>query len=185
MQYFIGFTLPKLIRQAHEEETKKLSKLFGILPLHDRSVPHLTFKAPFEFEDIKSLTGHLKEFCRTQKVGEVKVDGYFFWESGTIAWKAIADDDALFSIKKLLDFLKSMPDLPEDDRANREMNLHASVARFLTPDKSEEIQKYLQSAPKPQYETKLDTISIYHKVNSKWEELSVIPVGQIPFIDGV
>src|SRR3989344_2014218 len=168
MQYFIGYTLPKVAREAHEAETKRLAELFSILPLHDRSVPHLTFKAPFEFENINTLTDHLKEFCQTQKAGNIKIDGYIQLHDRTIGWKAVSDKKSILFVRNLIAFINSIPGLPQDDRTNREESLHASVARFLTPEKLAAIWEYLQTVEKPQYQMKLGAISIYHKVADKW-----------------
>jgi len=185
--YFIGFTLPNPARSAHEDETGDLASRFGIQDLGKRSVPHLTFWAPFETDAIDVIIERLREFCSRQHVGKVVCNDYEFFnntEKGTssIVWRFTPDQTALVFVRKLTQFLSTIPELPSDDRQGRsktrEETLHASVARFLTPEQFIEVSKYCKDKQKFSYEMKLDSVSVYYQIDGKWEDMVVMPIGK-------
>lgn len=169
MRFFTGYLIEGDAADYYKKLTEDLASRFGIDNLNEHIPPHFTFKPPFDTSNIEEFEKMIEVLSKELKVQKIVIKGFerFDFESPTIFLNAQEDQELMIAIKKIVTTLKEYGEnrnfLPDPFR------LHASVARYLSKDQSDEIWSYLQTIPQPSFTLNFDNLTIFSKNGNKWE----------------
>jgi 2'-5' RNA ligase len=168
MKYFIGYLLEDGALDYYNNITTELSEKFGIENLSEYIPPHFTFKPPFNFDDEEKLNEELRQVAKSIKSFSVTIDdfGTFDFESKTIYIKPKYDESSQSKFENIVSMTNSVGD--SGVKGWDPFRPHASIARHLDANKSEEIWSYLQSYEKPKIDCNVDNLTLFVKEDGKW-----------------
>lgn len=177
MKYYVGYLVKGEVADYYREITSDLSKRFGIKNLSDTKPPHLTFKAPFETENIEIFEKEIKRVASQYKVSKFFIEGFGRFESmDKTIYLAIKPDSELN--KKANGIIKTIAYFGENRKSiPQPFHPHISVARFLDPEMFQKIWNYVSTLPIPRFETVFDGLTLFVDQNNHWEVKSTFPFG--------
>ena len=174
-KYFVAYLLTGGAKTYHEGLTRALSKRYRIFPLHEKVVPHITVKPPFEADEegIAEVERVLRSFAHGVTATPLSFSGFgrFGFKTAYIDTKGSPQAVELVRslIKTLNDNISWLPRFPLEGN-----KLHASIARFMDRVQSRRVARYL-AHEKARFEASLDNIAILRKEGQAWKVMSVIP----------
>lgn len=169
MKYFAGYLIEGEAGGYYKKVTADLSSHFGIKDLSKHIPPHLTLKPPFETEDITPFEKIIEGLVEKEEVLPFSIDEYgrFNLESETIFLSVQQQQNLQEKAEKIL---STLADFGNNQKpVHLPLKLHASIARHLTPHKSQEIWEYVSSLPVPHFDLQFDNLTLFVFQNDNWE----------------
>lgn len=176
MKYFIAHLLSGSSKAYHTSVTRVLSERFRIFPLHERVVPHITVKTPFEATDdeILEVERVLRSFSKQENAAPLTLKGFGRFGFRTVYMDVAESPGAVSLVRRMLAALKMhapfLPSVPNEGN-----KLHASVARFLTRQEKRRISRFLKDE-RPLFQTQFDNVAILKKEGKQWKVMTTIPL---------
>jgi 2'-5' RNA ligase len=185
MKYFIGYVIEGEAEEYYKNICKELARNFGIKDLSLRLPPHLTFVPPFEIEDNKNqvrerIIQALKMIADEQKIINFNMKGFgrFGHGSRTIFLSFEASEEVNNVIQEINQKIKDLVkqkiiSVFELKLLSKNIHLHTSIARFLTPNLSNKIWNYLKELHEPRFKLKFDNLTLFELKESGWISIEV------------
>ena len=177
MRYFIGNLIRGEAAEYYKATCAELGSRFGIEDVSAIVPPHVTVKGPFERPNIDMVDDTLSLATEAPAL-PIALSGWNHFTTRTIFLDVPAPSAELKSyIKEVLNKLVTIG-LPLNVQ-EQNTHIHMSVARFLKPNQFDEVWKYLQSAPAPQFDILFDNLTIFAKEKSEdkaWKVLKTFPL---------
>jgi 2'-5' RNA ligase len=177
MRYFIGDLIRGEAAEYYKATCADLATRFGAEDVSRIVAPHITVKAPFERREIETVDDVASLVAETAPIS-LSLSKWNHFGTRTIFL------DAVNPSRELKEYLKSV--LSQLRAIGLSLNhqeldphIHMSVARFLKPNQFEDIWKYLESMPAPQFDINFDNLTIFHKENAEekaWKVLKTFPL---------
>ncbi len=137
----------------------EVNKKFHIRPPH-RPIPHISLVGPFYTRDEKRLVNDFKELCSKQSLMEFKIEGYDTFENTRVVYININPSKELKKFRwELSNSLKDYCNLKPID-LNRSFSFHATIAMKLSPNKFEDVKKYIKSRGEINFEHRLTRVTL-------------------------
>lgn len=167
MQYFVGYLIEGDASEYYKKITSELEQKFNIKNLSNFTPPHFTFRIPFETQTIEEFETYLTQLTKNIEPINLTIDefGKFERKRMTIFLSATSSD--LNKLEGVIDSLEKYDNTNKTPR--RPLVLHASIARFLSPEQCKEIWEYVQTTPKPQFNLKFNNLTIFKLVDNTWK----------------
>lgn len=128
-----------------------------------RPVPHITLAGPFYTKYKKRLISDFEELCVKQPIMTFKVKGFGTFDDTQVVFIDIEPDKNLDKFrwelsKKLGDYCNLRPyDL------ERKFNFHATLAMNLRQDKFDDIKRYIETKPEPEFTHSVMRVTLIKK----------------------
>lgn len=174
MKYFVAHLLTGDAKTYHERLTRDIAYRYGVYPLHERVVPHLTVKAPFECDEegIAEVERVLRSFAHNESAVSYTIRGFGKFGFRTAYLNVHRSPEAVSLVRRAIravnDNVSWIPRSPLEGN-----KLHASVARFMTRKQSRRVGRYL-STQQAFFRQTLDNIAILRKEGRTWEVETII-----------
>ena len=177
MKYFVGYLIQGIAAEYYAAITQELSARFGIQNLAAKLPPHITFKAPFEADDITPFKEKLAAICEREAAMKLTLHGFGRFDAlGRVIFLEVENDSELMRVaEEIASELESFGG--DKKQLPRPLRLHASVARFLTPGQSEEIWNYLHARPLLHFDMQFDNLTLFSKAEGPWQVDTIFPFG--------
>lgn len=175
-KYFVAHLLTGDAKTYHERLTRELASRYRVFPLHERVVPHITIKAPFECDEtgIKEVERVLRSFTHNENATPFSIQGFGRFGFRTTYLNVYRSPEAVSFVRRAIRVVNE--NVPWISKAPLEGNkLHASVARFMTRTQSRRVARHLAEEA-PRFESVLDNIAILRKDNRAWVVDTVVPL---------
>ncbi len=167
MIYFIGYLVKGEAQRYHHKICSELANKFGIKYLPATIPSHLTLKAPFETNNIKSVEEKIENFLIDTKKTKLKLNGIGHFGKNVIFIDAKPSKEMIDTHKKLISKLKEIKGLQWKELENKGFQFHLTVATKGIKLKFDEMWKYLTNL-NPSYNLEFDNIAILKYENGKW-----------------
>ncbi|MDO5518724.1 MAG: 2'-5' RNA ligase family protein [Clostridium sp.] len=130
---------------------------------------HFTIKAPFEYDgDIYELEDLLETFCKREKAGSFRLEGYDHFDKRVIYMKVNMSEQGKLVHDRLIDEMMNVPYLDFMRHDGKDKIFHVTVAsKKLTPV-YEEVWNYVHNYPY-QFECYFNNICIYEWQQNTWK----------------
>lgn len=186
MKYFVAHLLTGDAKTYHERLTRDIAHRYGVYPLHERVVPHITVKAPFECDDagIKEVERVLRSFAHSENAKPFSIRGFGKFGFRTAYLNVYRSPEAVSLVRRAISTLNEniswMPRAPLEGN-----KLHASVARFMNRKQSRRVARHIVEE-KAYFRTAFDNIAILKKEGTSWKVETVIALRiQAPVFAGI
>ncbi|MDP2704806.1 MAG: 2'-5' RNA ligase family protein [Patescibacteria group bacterium] len=169
MRYFIGYLIEGEAGEYYKKITADLSERFGIKNLSEYIPLHLTLKAPFETGDISVIEKVLEDTAVKEETSPLVIDGFerFGSQSRTI-FLGIKDNVRVQEkAEKLLHLLSGFGNYQKP--IPLPLKLHASIARYLSPEQSQNVWDYVSSLPAPHFDLQFNNLTLFVHQDNHWE----------------
>lgn len=166
MQYLVGHLLSGEVLSFHEEVVRLLSREFKLPSVNDLIPPHLTLKAPFGAQDIKSLLRTVVASASSCRQTPLKFKGFGHFNRRVVFIDVEAPKQTYALIASLTKKLKRFPWLTFRPHDGAE-HLHATLARIKEAHLFPRVWQYL-SGWSPSFDARFDNLSILEKRGNKW-----------------
>lgn len=120
--------------------------------------PHITLKYPFEIKNIKKLEEILEKFTSKRKAPKLEINGFANFRRFVAYLKPRLSKPAIKLQKELLIILKKKG--IKQHKFDAPFKPHATIAYGNTEETFNKIWNYLQKMKIPQFDLKLDNITI-------------------------
>jgi hypothetical protein len=163
-------------KSYHQSLTRILASRYRIFPLHERVLPHITVKAPFECDEegIREVERVLRAFVHNESAVPLSIKGFGRFGFKTVYLDVLKSPGATALVRRgirtLNENISWMPRAPLEGN-----KLHASVARFMDRRQSRRVLRFLKNEA-PHFEALLDNIAILKKEGSTWKVTCTIPL---------
>ncbi|MBX9765409.1 2'-5' RNA ligase family protein [Patescibacteria group bacterium] len=174
MKYFVAHLLSGDVKTYHERLTRDIAYRYGVYPLHERVLPHITVKAPFECDEegIKEVERVLRSFAHSETSAPYTIKGFGRFGFRTAYLDVYKSPEAVALLRRAIrtvnDNVSWIPRAPLEGN-----KLHASVARFMTRKQSRRVDRYLR-AQHAFFRERLDNFAILKKEGKKWMVETII-----------
>lgn len=175
-KYFVAHLISGDAKTYHERLTRDLSTMFRIFPLHERVVPHITIKAPFECDEegIQEVERVIRSYVHNEVAPNMLMKGFGRFGFRTVYLDIDRSPDAVSFVRRAIKTINE--NVSWISRSPLEGNkLHASVARFMTMKQSRRVRRYVREM-KPHFTMELDNIAILKKEGRQWKVETIIAV---------
>jgi 2'-5' RNA ligase len=164
MKYFVGYLVEGEAADYYKTLTSDLEQRFSVKDLSEYIPPHLTLKIPFEADSVEDFENYMATVSKGLSTLDLVVNGFekFDGKRMTIFLKVTAGNN-IKTIESIVDHLESYGE--DTKKLPRPLALHTSIARFLSPERCEEIWNYLQTLPVPQFNLEFNNLTIFKLVN--------------------
>lgn len=175
MKYLIAYLLSGEAKTYHERLTRALAARYKIFPLHQKVLPHITIKPPFETDEegIAEVERVLRAFAHNENAVPLSIRGFghFGFKTAYLDTQKSSEATMLMrrAVKALNDNISWIPKYPHEGK-----KLHASVARFMDRVQSRRVARYL-AKEHAQFDVAFDNVAILKKKDKAWEVMTVIP----------
>lgn len=170
MQYLIAYKVPGEVALWHKNATKQLAERFAVKNVSDSIAPHLTLKSPFSYQDIDEVKSLLADFVSSCEPAPIFYRGFGHFSKRVIFLNAEASPPARQNIDDLSLKLSKLPKLSFREQ-DREIVLHATLARAQNKDQFSKIMAYLENKFSPDFETQFASVGLWNKENGYWHLL--------------
>lgn len=169
MRYFAGHLIEGEAGEYYKKITADISSRFGVKNLSEYIPLHLTLKAPFETTDISLFEKALEEISIKESSIPFAIHGFerFGSQSRTIFLSVEKDAHVQEKSEKLVQTLAVFGNYQRP--IPLPLILHASVARYLTPEQSQTVWDYIVSLPAPHFDVQFDNVTLFSFENDCWK----------------
>ncbi|HAU07755.1 MAG: hypothetical protein UW46_C0004G0047 [Candidatus Yanofskybacteria bacterium GW2011_GWF1_44_227] len=174
MKYFVGYIIEGEAVDYYKTLGEDLSKRFGVKNISLTKPLHMTFKAPFESDDIKPFDKRLRELAQREAIPFVLNKFGRFGDYDLTIYLAPAGNEILQkNVDEIANAIYEFGDkrLP----THLPIRLHASIARYLSPELAKKVWEYLETLPAPHFELSFNNIALFIHSEDRWSVESRYP----------
>ncbi|MEK7501397.1 MAG: 2'-5' RNA ligase family protein, partial [Patescibacteria group bacterium] len=176
MRYFIGNLIRGEAAEYYKATCADLASRFGVEDVSAIVAPHITVKAPFERHEIEMIDDVISMVTEAPAIS-LSLSKWNHFGARTIFLDAIQPPLPLKEyMKSVLSKLRAMGISLNSQEFDP--HIHLSLARFLKPDQFNNIWKYLESMPAPQFDITFDNLTIFQKEkieDKAWKVMKTFP----------
>lgn len=167
-KYFIGHLIKGELRKFHESLTSEISKKFNVNDVSKRIMPHITFKAPFEIENIRIVEEIIEEEIKKMNKVKYKINSFSSFNKKVI----FLDGDFPSEMKSLAKELQKRLGKVEEITLSRheggeEIRFHLTVC-YAKAGLFEKMIDHLKKKRIKEFEEDMDNIAIFKKEKTGW-----------------
>lgn len=168
-RYFIGYLIEGDAARYYKELTTDLSARFGIKNLSLRTPPHFTLVSPFETTDIAPAVALLEDIAQKEHPTPFALDGFDFFQregGGGVVYLTVSLNEKLQEQAERI--IVNLSDIQGSRRPAQPLVLHASVARFLSPEEIRKVEAYLMVRAKPYFPLVFSNLALFQYGDDGW-----------------
>ncbi len=177
MRYFIGNIIRGEAAEYFKATCAELASKFGVEDVSAIVSPHITVKAPFERNEIE-MVDNVLALITDAPVIPLSLHKWNHFGTRTIFLDAVQPPIQLKDyIKSVLSKFRAMG--INLNSQEFDPHIHMSVARFLKPLQFDQVWKYLEAAPTPEFNIIFDNLTIFQKEkieDKAWKVLKTFPL---------
>ena len=170
MLYSVAHVLRGEAYEYHRSLARELTRRYATSDWHERDVPHVTIKLPFEANDyeIMRVEATLDAFAARSAPESFVIEGFGRFGIKTAYLDVVKSHTARMVVRGIIDDLRALPTMTE--KSYEGAKLHVSVARFMTHRQSYRVWRHLRHEH-PHFKQRLDTLTLLRKdpVQRVWE----------------
>jgi len=167
--YFIGHVIDGEAREYQRALIDELSRVFGIRNNNLRLEPHITIKAPFEFENIEEVENIIEEMIVELKSSEYKIEGFAHFNKRVVFLKVFESQMMVDVTRELQKKLRSVKRITFSAHEGKEnIDFHATLC-YSDRFNFEKIFNFLSQKTKPSFKQRFNNITIFIKKGNRWE----------------
>lgn len=169
MRYCAGYLIEGEAGEYYKKITADISSRFGIKNLSEYISLHLTLKAPFETTDITLFEKALEEISIKESTVPFAIHGFerFGPQSRTVFLSVEKNFSLQEKAEKLVQALAAFGNYQKP--IPLPLILHASIARYLTPEESQKVWDYIVSLPVPHFDLQFNNLTLFSFQNNFWK----------------
>ena len=168
MRYMLAHMLEGEAKEYHTELADRIAESFNLTPVGRHCDPRISLKAPFETNDVSDVTAAVSAFAMTEEATPFELTGFGSFE-GRVVYKDIeAPEETVALVRRLQDQLREISWLQFSSHETP-ITLHTTISFPRTPEQAKEIMSYLEKEPPVKFQCMLDSISLLHKRERRWE----------------
>ncbi len=172
MRYFVGYIIEGEAAKYYKTLNEDLFNRFGVKNIALTKPLHMTFKAPFESDNIEPFNEQLSDLSQRAPTPFVlNKFGRFETFDLTIYLAPVENKILQQNVDKIADAISGFGDkkLP----THLPIRLHASIARHLKPELVAKVWEYLMNLPAPYFELSFNNLTLFKDNNGSWEVESI------------
>lgn len=165
---FIGHLVEGNLADYYERISQDLVCRFGLFDLSKFIPPHITLLPPFkaEAEQLSQIRYRLEFFLWKYLPIETEVDGFGCFNERVIYLRVRSRPSIVALTREIRDLYQEFGGLNQTGRLNG--TPHISIGRFIKPDQFPLVWQYVSRLPKPQFELRLNNLTIFSKRGAVW-----------------
>lgn len=167
MECSIFYLIKGKADKCNKKLVSEVGPKFGERYLIENPLPsHITLKFPFKTNNIKKVEKKLKEFTKKQSPSKINIRGFGNFNGFVIFMKIKFSKQAFRTQKELLKELEKIGIMP--CKFDIKYIPHATIAYGNTKNNFNNIWKYIKTLKKPEFNLKLDHITLMKKLGKRW-----------------
>jgi 2'-5' RNA ligase len=169
MKYSIAYLIKGNVEEYQRKIMKEFSEIFDIRDLNNHIPPHITFKAPFETENVKELEELVANFCKNNKASKIKIGELGHFDNRVIYLDTKFSSDARIVYNNFIKELEKIEWISwrEHDKLG---NFHATLTYCQNENEYNEFWEYFSKLKTASFDLKLDNLAILVKNDEgDWE----------------
>ncbi|MBI3572529.1 2'-5' RNA ligase family protein [Candidatus Kaiserbacteria bacterium] len=172
-QFFLGFIPQGEVETYYEVLTKRLEKECGVPALSKRVRAHLTIVPPFYARSVGAVGESVRELLQLFGSFNLTVYGFGrFWdnpEDQTLYLDVMYDPQLELFADMLTARIGRLPDSRVAARVGGSFHPHVSVARHLSHEKAESVDRFVTRERSPRFEgVQLDALTLFRVEGSSY-----------------
>ncbi len=173
--YYIAHILQGPIVPVHQSIVADIVTTFGVYNVSERSVPHLTLKAPFEatYSQLQEVHTILKDFVTSQKPSPIRLRGFGHFDRDVIYINVEPSPETQQTVDEFLKLFKDLHWMSFTSY-DKQPTLYTSLTRKDVALQFDAIWQYVQNFT-IDYEASLDNIAIVEKTTKRRHNIRSYP----------
>lgn len=167
-RYVIVCLIKGKAQEFHEKLVKDVCNKFKVSP---QKLPmHITLKAPFEIDDIKSIEKITEDFCKKNSSSTISIKDFGHFRDNVVFMDVKPSKETIELHNRYIELLEKVPNLEWSKNEGKERKYHCTIVSRRISKNFDEIMKYI-SKNTVDYHCEFNNISImeYNHTIYRWE----------------